>query len=38
MRLVVWTGIGVLIYAFYGYQHSCVRKAAGGAAASPRTA
>jgi len=26
MRLVVWTGIGVLIYAFYGYQHSCLRK------------
>jgi APA family basic amino acid/polyamine antiporter len=38
LRLVVWTGIGVLIYAFYGYQHSCVRKVAGAAPASPRTA
>jgi basic amino acid/polyamine antiporter, APA family len=38
-RLVIWTGIGVLIYAGYGYQHSRVRKAlTGGAAASPRTA
>jgi len=37
-RLVVWTVIGVVIYAFYGYQHSRVRKAANGAAASPRTA
>jgi len=27
-RLVIWTGIGVVIYAFYGYRHSCVRKAA----------
>jgi len=26
-RLVIWTGVGVIIYAFYGYQHSCVRKA-----------
>jgi APA family basic amino acid/polyamine antiporter len=38
LRLVVWTGIGVLIYAFYGYQHSCVRKAANGAAGAPRPA
>jgi APA family basic amino acid/polyamine antiporter len=39
MRLVVWTGIGVLIYVFYGYQHSRLRKAAAnGATASPRTA
>jgi basic amino acid/polyamine antiporter, APA family len=30
LRLVIWTGIGVLVYAFYGYQHSCVRKAARG--------
>jgi APA family basic amino acid/polyamine antiporter len=28
IRLVVWTGVGVIIYAFYGYKHSCVRKAA----------
>jgi basic amino acid/polyamine antiporter, APA family len=32
-RLVIWTGIGVLIYAAYGYQHSCVRKANGATAA-----
>ena len=38
LRLLVWTVIGVVIYAFYGYQHSCVRKAANLAAASPRTA
>jgi len=38
LRLVIWTVIGVVIYAAYGYQHSCVRKAANGAAASPRTA
>ncbi len=37
-RLVIWTGIGVLIYAFYGYQHSCVRKAAHGPAAAAHTA
>ncbi len=28
IRLVVWTGVGVIIYAVYGYKHSCVRKAA----------
>jgi basic amino acid/polyamine antiporter, APA family len=38
MRLVIWTVIGVLIYAFYGYRHSCVRKAANGAVVAPRTA
>jgi basic amino acid/polyamine antiporter, APA family len=37
-RLLIWTLIGVLIYAFYGYQHSGVRKAANGAAGAPRTA
>ncbi|HEX4648839.1 MAG TPA: amino acid permease [Steroidobacteraceae bacterium] len=36
LRLAIWTGIGVVIYAFYGYQHSCVRKA-NGAAPSPAT-
>jgi basic amino acid/polyamine antiporter, APA family len=35
IRLVVWTGIGVIIYAFYGYRHSCVRRAGDGTAASP---
>jgi len=38
LRLVVWTGIGVLIYAFYGYRHSALRRAANGAAPAPRTA
>jgi APA family basic amino acid/polyamine antiporter len=38
VRLIVWTVIGALIYVFYGYQHSCLRKAANGAAATPRTA
>jgi APA family basic amino acid/polyamine antiporter len=37
MRLVVWTAIGVVIYIFYGYQHSALRKA-NGAAAGARTA
>ena len=37
LRLAIWTGIGVVIYAVYGYQHSCVRKANGGAIASPAT-
>jgi basic amino acid/polyamine antiporter, APA family len=38
-RLIIWTFIGALIYVFYGYHHSCVRKAANGAAAaSPHTA
>src|SRR5215471_9713008 len=38
LRLVIWTAIGVLIYAFYGYRHSGLRRAANGAAAAPRTA
>jgi basic amino acid/polyamine antiporter, APA family len=38
LRLVIWTGFGVLIYAFYGYQHSCLRKANGAAAVSARPA
>jgi len=38
LRLLVWTAIGVVIYVFYGYHHSCLRKAANGAAASARTA
>jgi len=33
-RLVIWTGIGVLIYAFYGYQHSRLRAGAGTATAA----
>ncbi|HSY45152.1 MAG TPA: amino acid permease [Steroidobacteraceae bacterium] len=37
-RLVIWTAVGVLIYIFYGYRHSCVGKAANGTAATPRTA
>jgi basic amino acid/polyamine antiporter, APA family len=38
-RLVIWTAIGVVIYVFYGYHHSCVRKAGnGGAAANARPA
>ena len=37
-RLVIWTAVGVLIYVFYGYRHSCVGKAANGTATTPRTA
>jgi basic amino acid/polyamine antiporter, APA family len=38
LRLVIWTGIGVLVYAFYGYRHSRVRKAAGGLTSATHTA
>jgi APA family basic amino acid/polyamine antiporter len=34
MRLVVWTAIGILIYAFYGFGHSRVRSEGNGAAAA----
>ena len=27
-RLGLWTALGVIVYAAYGYKHSCVRKAA----------
>ena len=37
-RLLVWTVVGIVVYAVYGYQHSCVRQAANGATASPRPA
>ena len=35
-RLVIWTAIGALIYAFYGYQHSCLRRVSNGAAGAAR--
>jgi basic amino acid/polyamine antiporter, APA family len=31
-RLVIWTAVGVVVYVFYGYRHSCVRKANAAAA------
>ena len=34
-RLVIWTAVGVLVYVFYGYRHSALRRAnAGGTAAT----
>jgi APA family basic amino acid/polyamine antiporter len=36
MRLVIWTGVGVLIYAFYGYRNSRLHKPAGTAPATAR--
>jgi APA family basic amino acid/polyamine antiporter len=38
LRLVIWTGVGVLVYAFYGYRHSRVRKAANGLTSATHTA
>jgi APA family basic amino acid/polyamine antiporter len=37
-RLLVWTVVGIVVYVVYGYQHSCVRRAANGVAPSPRPA
>src|SRR5438874_492398 len=37
-RLLVWTAVGVIVYVFYGYHHSCLRSAANGAAPSARPA
>jgi APA family basic amino acid/polyamine antiporter len=39
-RLGLWTALGVIVYAAYGYKHSCVRKAraADGPRAATRTA
>src|SRR5207253_9430299 len=37
-RLLVWTAVGVIVYVFYGYQHSCLRSAAHGAAPTARPA
>ena len=34
LRLVIWTGVGVLIYAFYGYKHSRMRHPAQGTAST----
>jgi len=37
-RLAIWTAVGVIVYAVYGYKHSCVRKVANGAAGAARPA
>lgn len=34
LRLVVWTGVGVVIYAVYGYRHSCVRNGTAASASA----
>jgi APA family basic amino acid/polyamine antiporter len=34
MRLLIWTAIGVLIYAFYGFSHSKVLAEGNGGAAA----
>ena len=37
-RLVIWTGVGVLVYVFYGYRHSRIRETNAAVAAAARSA
>jgi len=37
-RLFIWTALGVLVYAFYGYRHSKLHVNAGGSASSAHPA